>query len=110
MPVIMLFFILFCYQGNGETTTGGFFEFECLTSLHHLLGDNVGLRIGLVVGIGGIGIDGAFVLFVLIQEVELDGALVSVLVALAANEPVVGTLCLAGYTSRMNWKASSNFS
>ena len=48
-------------------------------------------------GILGIGIDGTVVLATLVEEVELDDALVSILVALATNEPVVGALGLAGY-------------
>ena len=45
----------------------------------------------------GIGIDGTVVLTTLVQEVELDIGLMTVLVALATNEPVVGALGLAGY-------------
>ena len=45
----------------------------------------------------GIGIDGTVVLTTLVQEVELDIGLVTVLVALATNKPVVSALGLAGY-------------
>ena len=67
------------------------------TSLDYLLGDGVGLWILLIVGILGIGIDGTVVLTSFVEEAELDGSFVAVLVALAADEPVVGALGLAGY-------------
>lgn len=44
--------------------------------------------------VGGVGVDGAVVLPALVKEVELDDSGVSVLVALSADEPVVGALCL----------------
>ena len=45
-------------------------------------------------GILGIGVDGAVVLTALVEEVELDDTLMTILVALAADEPVVGSLGL----------------
>ena len=48
-------------------------------------------------GILGIGIDSTVVLTSFVEEVELDGSFVAVLVALAADEPVVGALGLARY-------------
>ena len=50
----------------------------------------------LVMGILGIGIDGAIVLLSLIEEVELDDALMTVLITFTANKPVVGAF---GFTS-----------
>ena len=49
-------------------------------------------------GILGIGIDGTVVLTTLVQEVELDIGLMTVLIALATNEPVVSALGLAGHS------------
>ena len=49
-------------------------------------------------GIRSVSIDGAVVLTALFQEVELDGGLVTVLVALAANKPVLCAFGLAGYS------------
>ena len=48
-------------------------------------------------GILGIGIDGAVVLAALVEEVELHHGGMAVFIALAANEPVVCALGLAGY-------------
>ena len=48
-------------------------------------------------GILGVGIDGAGVFAALVQEVEFDDALVTVLVAFSTDEPVVGALGLARY-------------
>ena len=45
-----------------------------------------------------IGIDDALILASLVEEVELDINLVPLLVALAANEPVIGTLSLASHS------------
>ena len=47
-------------------------------------------------GILGIGIDGTIVLLALVEEVKFNRALVTVLVALTTNKPVVSTLGLAG--------------
>ena len=109
-----------CYQTDGKTAAGGFLQFEGVTTLHHALRNNVSLWVGLVVGIGRISIDGAVVLASLFKKVEFDGSLVTVLVTLAANEPVLRAFGLASYgdvvgmlwsqsqaTSRINWKASS---
>ena len=46
-------------------------------------------------GILRVGIDGAVIFAALVQEVQFHHSLVAVLVALAANEPVVGALRLA---------------
>ena len=86
-----------CYQTDGKTAAGGFLQFEGVTTLYHALGNDVSLWVGLVVGIGCIGIDGAVVLASLFEEVELDVGLVTVLVTLAANKPVLRALGLAGY-------------
>ena len=85
------------YQADSESTARSLGELECITSLDYLLGDGVGLWILLIVGILGIGIDGTVVLTSFVEEVELDGSFVAVLVALAADEPVVGALGLARY-------------
>ena len=44
-----------------------------------------------------VGIDGALVLAALVEEVEFQGSLMALLVALAAHKPVVGALGLTGY-------------
>ena len=88
---------LFCNQTDGEATSGSLGELQDILGRNHLLGDDVGLRIGLVVSVLGIGVDGAVVLAALVEEVQADGGLMAVLVALASDEPVVGALGLAGY-------------
>ena len=77
-----LFNVLFGHQRHSEATTRGLLNLESLTSLHRLLRDGVGLRIGFVVGVLRIGIDGALILTTLIQEVEFHDSRMSVLVAL----------------------------
>ena len=54
--------ILQCYEGYGEATAGSLFKLEGLTGPDGLLRDDVGLGIRLIVGVGGVGIDGAGVL------------------------------------------------
>ena len=66
-------FCLFSDQADGEAATWSLLEFEGLTSLYHLLGDGVGLRVSLVVSIFGVGVDGAEVL-VLIGFVYTTGS------------------------------------
>ena len=88
---------VFDHQRDGEAPTGSLRQLQHVALLHHALGDGVSLGVGLVVGILGVGIDGAVVLAALVQEVKFDDRLVAVLVSLAANNPVVGTLGLAGY-------------
>ena len=88
---------LFGHQTNGKAATRCLGQLQGIALLDRSLGDDVCLRILLVVGILGIGIDGAVVFAAFVEEVELDDTLVTILVALTANEPVVSTFGLAGY-------------
>lgn len=95
--VLLYLMCLFGYEADGETTARGFLDLQHVASLHHSLGDGIGLRISIVVGILRIGINGAVVFAALVEEVELDNGQMTILIALATHEPVVGTLGLTGY-------------
>ena len=88
---------LSCYQTDGKASTRGFRQFQSIAFFHGSLRDGIGLRVSLVVGSGGVGVDGAVILSALVEEVELNDGLVTVLVALTADEPVRGALRLAGH-------------
>ena len=62
---------------------------EHVAFLHALLLDGIGFRIFLVVSVLGIGVDGAVVVVVGFEEVELYDARVSVFVAFSADIPAV---------------------
>ena len=82
---------------DSESSAGCLGELQSVALLHRALGDEICLWVLVVAGVLGIGIDRSLVLAALVEEVELHGALVSVLVALAGEEPVVAALCLACY-------------
>ena len=89
--------LLFHHKRYCKTAAGCFSDFQHVALLDGTLGNSVCLRVGVVVGILGVGINGAVVLAALVEEVELDDGLVTILVALAANEPVVSALGFTGY-------------
>ena len=70
--------MLLCYQRYGKAATRCFNEFEAVATLHDTLGNDVSLRIALVVSIGSIGIDRAVVLATFFQEIEFNGALMRI--------------------------------
>ena len=84
-------------EADGKSSCTSHVEGERVGCGHLLAGNGVGLRIGGIVGIGRIGIDGGLVGAALVKETEghLDGALL--LVGDATHKPLSALLGLAGY-------------
>ena len=82
-------------EADGKTSSAGHVQGERVGCGHLLAGDSVGLRIGGIVGIGRIGIDGGIVGAALVKETEghLDGALLLRRLALGFLPSVRAAVC-----------------
>ena len=72
---LFLSFLLFHDRFNRDSisATCSGIQFEHGFCCNRLFRDGVGLRVGLVVGIGGIGVDCSFIFHAFVEEVELHG-------------------------------------
>ena len=85
------------FERDREAAAGSFCELQRVALFDCTLCDDIRLRV-LVVGRAlGIGIDRSLILAALVEEIELHRALVSVLIALASDKPVVAAFGLARY-------------
>ena len=92
----MLFAIPTCLQRDSKATAGCHCQLQYIAFLHLLMGDFVCFRIVLVVRILCICIDSTVIYVILIEEIEFQNTLVSVLIALSSDVPIVLILVLTG--------------
>ena len=84
-------------EADGEASATGHIEAKYVGCGHLLLGYDICLRIGGVVGIGSVGIDGGLVGAACLEEVEGHVDVALVLVGDATHEPLSALFGLAGY-------------
>lgn len=104
-----LILYLFCYQRDCKTTTWCFCQTDLVTLLNYTLCNLVSFWIVLVIGTLCISIDNSLIFATLIEEVEFEVGLMTILIALTCNKPVISSLCLTSYGDIIAWLSLNIF-